>query len=356
MKGIDTSEDNDFRADRYSRQILFEDIGVQGQRRIDASHVLVLGCGGLGSIAAEMLARMGVGRISLVDRDIVELNNLHRQSLYTESDVEAGLPKAIAARQKLMKINSSITIDPIVDDLNRFNIESVIADADLIIDATDNYFTRYLLNEACVKLGKVWIFGTCSESYGMMATFIPGLTPCFRCLFNTIHPDQEEFSSEVNGIINPIVHTIASLQGADAIKWLVGRMDLINNGLVTIDLWRNSFEKVDFVGINSDGKCPVCNYHQFDNLNGRYGVAYATVLGINGVHLLPFTPIDVDPYAICEKLDNDQLYAVNDHVIKLNDGRYQLILFNNGRAIVRGTTDMAIARELVKKYLEMQCF
>ncbi|MBN1155350.1 ThiF family adenylyltransferase [candidate division KSB1 bacterium] len=351
MSGINLSESDDSRGSRYARQISLRDIGQEGQRRISTSHVLVLGCGGLGSAAAEMLVRMGVGQISLADRDIVELSNLQRQSLYTEADVAAGLPKAIAARRMLEKINSHVRIKSIVDDLNRFNIESLIEDVDFTIDATDNDATRFLINEVSVKLDKAWIFGACGETSGMSATFVPGITPCFRCLFERSTKDRTGSMIEDNGIISPVVHLIASIQCAEALKLMLGRVDLLNKALLSVDLWQNLYVAGDFADINTEKNCPVCNYRQFDHLEGKYGTVYASLFGPNSVHILPFNRIELDPHEIASRCDRDRVVSVNEYAIKLSEDPYDIILFFNGRVIVHGTTDVSIARDVVKKYV-----
>jgi len=339
-------------SERYVRQIGFEDIGEAGQKLISSHHALVLGCGGLGSVSAELLVRMGIGHLTLVDRDVVEMSNLNRQSLFTESDAKHGIPKAVAAENMLKQINTTIDIDSCVDDVTRFNVEDYIKSADVIVDGTDNFTTRYLINEACVKHNRTWIYGSCGETYGMVTTIIPGVTPCFSCLFEHHREEHEAITSETAGIINPIVHLIASIQCAEVLKLIINRHDLLNSGVLSIDLWRNSYENIHFASINKEKRCPVCNYHQFDYLDGRYGIAYASPYGSNGVQINPFTEMKLDIDDLSTRINEKQLISSNKYVVRFLEQDYEILLFYNGRSIVKGTTDIGIARGLIDKYLK----
>ena len=274
--------------ERYSRQVLFKGIGEEGQAKLTKSSVLIIGCGGLGSISSELLARAGIGYLKIIDRDFLELNNLQRQILFDENDIKEGLPKAIAAKRKLNKINSNITVEALVEDVNRFNIEALLTNIDLVIDATDNFETRFLVNEACVKKNVPWIYGACVESYGLTMNIIPGKTPCLRCIFEKLPEPGSSPTCETVGVISPIVTTIASIQCAEALKILSCNYNHLNKNLLSLDLWKNEFHAVDISNINQEKNCPVCNYKQFNFLNGKYGTTFTALCGSNAVQIIPY--------------------------------------------------------------------
>src|SRR5215510_14715572 len=225
--------------DRYSRQMRFPGVGEEGQRRLLESHVTLCGCGALGTVLANALVRAGVGHLRLVDRDFIETHNLQRQVLFDEHDVAENLPKAEAAARKLGAINSTVHVEPVVTDIDRTNILGLVADADLILDGTDNFEIRYRINDAAVKLGKPWVYGGSIGSHGQTMTILPGETPCLRCVFEASPAPGEAATCETAGVLGPIVNVIASLQAVEALKILAGRLDAINRDLVYVDVWEN---------------------------------------------------------------------------------------------------------------------
>jgi len=245
---------------RYDRQTLFYLIGEQGQAGLARSRVTIIGCGGLGSVAANNLARAGVGFLRLVDRDVVDFSNLGRQVLYDEVDASENRPKALAAKQKLGLINSTISIEAYVEEVNHTNILKFVDGADIVIDGTDNIETRFLINEACIKAGVAWVYGSVAASYGMSAVIIPGKTPCFYCIFGpsaTKYNVYSESSANV-GILNTAVNVISSIQCTEAIKYLTGNIDAITEGLIIFDIWDTSLEIVKTDAAKGKKICPVC--------------------------------------------------------------------------------------------------
>src|SRR5713101_4453342 len=229
----------DTNLERYSRQMRFYGVGEEGQRRLLNSHVTLCGCGALGTVLANALVRGGVGHLRLVDRDFIETNNLQRQVLFDEHDVAENIPKAEAAARKLSAINSSVHVEPVVTDIDHTNILDLVKDADLILDGTDNFEIRYLINDTAVKLSKPWIYGGCIGSHGQTMTIIPGETPCLRCVFEAAPAPGETGTCETAGVLGPIVNIVASLQATEALKILTGRMDAINRELICLDVWDN---------------------------------------------------------------------------------------------------------------------
>src|SRR5436305_11143034 len=229
--------------DRYSRQMRFYGSGEEGQRRLPESRVTLWGCGALGAVLANALVRGGVGHLRLIDRDFIETSNLQRQVLFDEHDVAEGLPKAEAAARKLGAINSSVHVDPVVVDIDRTNILELVQDADLILDGSDNFEVRYLINDAAVKLNKPWVYGGCIGGHGQTMTILPGETPCLRCVFEAAPAPGEAGTCETAGVLGPVVNIIASFQAAEAIKILVGKRDRVNRELVYIDVWENVYRR-----------------------------------------------------------------------------------------------------------------
>ena len=230
--------------ERYSRQILFREIGREGQEKLLASRVLIVGCGALGASHAEMLSRAGVGKLRIVDRDFVEFTNLQRQTLFKEEDAEQRLPKAAAAKKRIAEINTEVAVEEIVADVNNSNVESLIKDCDLVIDGTDNFQVRYLVNDACVKNGKTWIYGAAVSSYGTTMTIIPGETPCLRCIFEDMPDAGTSPTCDTAGVIMPIIASISAVQVTEAIKLLVGDIDSLHGSLMQFDIWANDWHRI----------------------------------------------------------------------------------------------------------------
>lgn len=338
---------------RYSRQVFFHGIGKEGQKKLAKSRVLILGCGGLGSVSSELITRAGIGYIKIIDRDFLELNNLQRQILFDENDVKQGLPKAIAAKQRLEKINSNVIIEAIVDDANRFNIETLLDNIDLAVDATDNFETRFLLNEACIKKSVPWIYGACIESYGLTMNIIPDKTPCLRCIFEKIPAPGSSPTCETVGVISPVVTTIASIQCTEALKILTANYNQLNNQIVSIDLWKNNFETIDISEANKQKNCPVCNFRQFNFLSGKYGTTFTTLCGRNAVQIIPFEKAEIDLKNLALKLTSfgDPIYT--EYLLKITLDNYELTIFPDKRAIIKGTTDIGTARGIYTKFVDI---
>src|SRR5262245_60296203 len=276
------SEQQPARDDRRAR---FAPLGKDGQQRLGEARALVCGCGALGSVIAETLVRAGVGFVRIVDRDFLELNNLQRQVLYDEQDVADGLPKAIAAASKLRRINSEVQIEPVVADVTYHNIADLASDVDAIIDGTDNFATRFLLNDFAVKHDKPWIYGGCIGAEGQTMTILPGQTACLACLMSDVPPPGTTPTCDTAGLIGPIVHVIASIEAAEAIKILSGHREAVSRRLTIIDLWDNQVRAVDLSRLRDNGDCRVCKHQEFAWLSGERGDTSAVLCGRNSVQL-----------------------------------------------------------------------
>src|SRR5215475_14038426 len=242
----------------------FAGIGEAGQRQLLDSHVTLCGCGALGTVLANALVRGGVGHLRLVDRDFIETNNLQRQVLFDEHDVAENLPKAEAAARKLSAINSSVHVEPVVTDIDHTNILDLVKDADLILDGTDNFEIRYLINDAAVKLQKPWVYGGCIGSHGQTMTIVPGETPCLRCVFEAAPAPGEGGTCETAGVLSPIVNIVASYQVTEAFKILTGQLDRINRDLIYVDVWENVQKKIKIAKLKDAVDCPCCKHHRYE--------------------------------------------------------------------------------------------
>src|SRR6185369_11075007 len=271
--------------ERYSRQILFREIGKAGQEKLLNSRVLIVGCGALGASHAEMLARAGVGNLRIVDRDFVEFTNLQRQTLFKESDAVERLPKAIAAQKRIAEINSEIAVEPVVADVNNSNVEALINGCDLILDGTDNFQVRYLLNDACVKHSRKWIYGAAVSSYGTTMTIIPGKTPCLRCIFEDMPDAGSSPTCDTAGVIMPIIATVSATQVAEAIKILVGKPGALHHSLMQFDVWQNDWRKIKLGGPVPE--CKTCGQHNYEFLDAEAQEFSAVLCGRNAVQIAP---------------------------------------------------------------------
>src|SRR5438105_627565 len=275
----------DANLERYSRQMRFPGIGEDGQHRLLESHVTLCGCGALGTVLANALVPAGVGHLRLVDRDFIETNNLQRQVLFDEHDVAENLPKAEAAARKLNAINSSVYVEPIVTDIDRTNILALVEDADLILDGTDNFEIRYLINDVAVKLGKPWVYGGCIGSHGQTMTILPGQTPCLRCVFQAAPAPGEAGTCETAGVLSPIVNIVASYQAAEAFKILTGQQAQINRELIYIDVWENIQRRIKIAPLLGKVDCPCCRRPRFEWLEGEQGSHTTSLCGRNAVQV-----------------------------------------------------------------------
>ncbi len=338
---------------RYSRQILFDKIGEQGQRRLGKARVVLIGCGALGTVLANTLVRAGVGFMRICDRDYIELNNLQRQVLFDEADIAAGLPKAEAAAAKLRRINSDVTVEPVVVDINHTNIERLTDGADLILDGTDNFETRYLINDLAVKTDRPWIYGAVISATGLCMTIIPHDTPCLRCLFEEPPPPEMNPTCDTAGVLAPAVNLVASLQAVEAIKLLTGRRDEINRDLIHLDVWTGRFVNMKIASAREKSDCPCCKRHEFPYLDGRRASATTTLCGRDAVQVSPSSNEPVDFAALAGKLEPvaDGRVTHNQYMLRAAIGNIELTLFPDGRAIIKGTDDVDKARSIYAKYL-----
>jgi len=332
---------------RYAKQILFAPLGKDGQERLGRSRVTIIGLGALGSMLANHLVRAGVGFVRLCDRDFVELDNLQRQVLYDEDDVKAALPKAAAAAAKLARINSETTLDPRVCDVNYANAEELAKDVDLVLDGTDNFETRFILNDACVKLGRPWIYGGCVGSYGMVMTVLPGEGPCFACLVGGLPEPGSSPTCDTAGVLNTAVSIVASLQANEAIKLLVGKKEALLGGLQTLDVWHNTQQ---LIRVPRSASCIVCGKREFRHLEANPSGA-TSLCGRNAVQIVPPRGSTLDLAEAERRLSALGKVRRNAYLLKLAVDGCELTLFPDARAIVQGTDDVARARSLYARYV-----
>ena len=335
--------------ERYSRQILFNGIGQEGQRRLFESRAAIIGCGALGSAQAEALARAGVGKLRIIDRDFVEASNLQRQTMFTEHDAKERLPKAIAAVKHIGEINSEVRAEPQILDVNHTNIERLIDQCDVVLDGTDNFATRYLINDACVKHQINWIYGAAVGSYGVSMTIRPGLTPCLRCVFEEAPPAVSAPTCDTAGVIMPIISVVAAVQVTEALKLLTGQAAQLHNSLMQFDVWRNEWRKID-PGAPSP-HCSVCGSRRFETLEPITPEFAAILCGRNAVQISPARPTQVDFGVLAERLQGAGDVKFNDYLLRFRAGEYELTIFQDARSIIRGTDEITTARSLYAKYI-----
>jgi len=335
--------------ERYSRQILFNEIGRAGQEKLGRARVLLVGCGALGASHAEMLARAGVGNLRIVDRDFVEFTNLQRQTLFKESDAADRLPKAIAAKTRIAEINSEIDVEAVIADINNSNIESLIQDRDLVLDGTDNFAIRYLLNDACVKHSKKWIYGAAVSSYGTTMTVIPGETPCLRCIFDEMPDAGSTPTCDTAGVIMPIIATISAIQVSEALKILVGDMRSLHRSLMQFDVWANDRQRIKLG--RPDQNCKACGERIFEFLDAESQEFSAILCGRDAVQIAPSNASKLDLGDIASRLRLIFDVKENEYLLRFNPGENEVTLFSDGRAIVKGTDDVAVARSIYAKYI-----
>jgi adenylyltransferase/sulfurtransferase len=332
--------------ERYSRQVLFYGIGADGQEKLAASRIAIVGCGATGSAIAALLARSGVGTVRIIDRDYVEPSNLQRQSLFDEEDAAESLPKAIAAARKIAAFNSQIIVEPQVADLTPSNVESLLAAADLVLDGTDNFETRYLVNDFAVKRSLPWIYTAAVGSYGVTLNVLPGQTACLACIFPD-SPRGAVETCETSGVLNSAVNLAASIAATEALKLLVGAKDSLRKTLLSFDVWRN--ERAEVAADRPRLGCRACGERDFIHLSGE-GRPHITLCGRNSVQIherqrpLDFTEMSA-------RLKPLGQVRHNNFVLKFWHDPYEMTLFPDGRAIIKGTTDTAVARSLYARYV-----
>jgi len=332
--------------DRYSRQVLFRGIGPDGQRKLSASRIAIVGCGATGSALVSLLARAGAGFIRVIDRDYVEPSNLQRQTLFNECDATESLPKAIAAARRIAEFNSQITIDPHVADLTPQNIELLLSGVQLVLDGTDNFEARYLINDFAVKNSLPWIYTAAVGSYGVTLNILPGRTACLSCIFPEA-PGGTVETCETSGILNSAVNLAASIAATEALKMLVGAEKELRRSLLSFDVWWN--DRAEISADRPRPGCVTCDRREFPHLAGE-GRPHITMCGRNSVQIHErHRPVDLAEMSL--KLKALGTVRHNDFVLKFWREPYELTLFPDGRAIIKGTTDTAIARSLYARYI-----
>ena len=332
--------------DRYSRQVLFREIGAEGQQALSRSRVVVAGCGATGSAMASLLARSGVGTLRIVDRDYVEPSNLQRQSLFDENDARESLPKAIAAARQIARFNSQIVVEPQVADLTPANAEHLLAQTDLILDGTDNFETRYLVNDYAVKNSLPWIYAAAVGSYAVTLNILPGETACLACVFPD-PPRGTVETCETAGILNSAVNLIASIAATEALKLIVGARAKMRRTLLSWDVWNN--ENAEVAAARPRAGCRACGERNFVHLAGE-GRPHITLCGRNSVQIHEQQrPVDFAEMSM--RLQPHGTVRHNEFVLKFWHEPYEMTLFPDGRAIIKGTTDTAIARSLYARYI-----
>lgn len=336
-------------SDRYSRQILFQPIGEEGQRRLMNSQVVIIGCGALGSAQAESLARAGVGKLRIVDRDFVEFSNLQRQTMFTESDAADRLPKAIAAANHLRQINSGIEIEPEIVDANYSNIERLIDAADVVMDGTDNFATRYLINDACVKHHINWIYGAAVGSYGVTMTIRPEMTACLRCVFSEPPPAASAPTCDTAGVIMPVINMVAAVQVTEALKLLTRNDDDLQPGLLQFDVWQNEWRRIS-VGSRAND-CPACARREFDTLDAGSRDFAAVLCGRHAVQVSPPQPTQINLTSLGARLAAAGEVKINDYLLRFRTGEFEMTIFQDARSIIRGTDDVTTARSLYARFV-----
>jgi len=369
--------------DRYHRQMLLPGIGEAGQQRLARAHAAIVGCGALGTVIADSLARAGVGTLTIIDRDIVELTNLQRQVLFDEHDARQQVPKAAAAKDRLARINSQITINAHVDDLSASNAERLIGAADIMLDGLDNFETRYLLNDLAVATGRAYCYGGAVGTTGLAMTILPHgaarrsdaalskivtwtndqSTPCLRCMFPDPPPPGSTPTCDTAGVLGPVVALIASMQAISALKLLTGNLSAVDRSLLSVEVWDNELRRMDVSGARRDD-CPCCAKGEFAYLERGAGSATTSLCGRNAVQVTPAAdansqPAAIDFQALANRLSAFGSFTVTPHLLRgefasergVQGDAIELTLFPNGRAIFKGTSEPEAARRLYAKYL-----
>jgi molybdopterin/thiamine biosynthesis adenylyltransferase len=331
---------------RYSRQSRFAPVGDAGQERIRRSTVAVVGCGALGTVAAELLTRAGVGRLRIIDRDFVELSNLQRQFLFEESDAAEGLPKAVAAVRRLARLNSEVHLESVVADLVPANAEELLEEMDLVLDGTDNFETRFLINDAAVFKNRPWVYAAAVGSYGLKLAIVPGRTACLRCIYPE-PPQGAQPTCETAGVLGPLTATIASLAAADALRILACGPESLQARLTTVDVWTGAIRQIAPPARDPD--CPCCARREFTFLDGSRR-APISLCGRNAVQIHERSrPVNLRELAI--RLGAIAPVRANEFALRASLDPYELTVFPDGRAIIKGTTDTGVARSLYARYV-----
>lgn len=335
--------------ERYSRQMLFSGIGREGQEKLLASRVLIVGCGALGAAHAETLARAGVGYLRLVDRDFVEFSNLQRQTLYKEQDAAERLPKAIAAKNRISEINSEAKVEALVEDVNHSNVEALLKGCDLVLDGTDNFQVRYLVNDACVKNSVNWIYGAAVSGYGTTMTIRPGVTQCLRCVFEEMPPVGSAPTCDTAGVVQPIISSISAIQTTEAIKILVGSFDALHGSLLQVDIWNNDWRKLRLSEPNED--CVTCGRHVFEYLDAESQEFAAILCGRDAIQIASANGGHIDLAALASRLSPLGEVKQNEYLVRFLVDSCEMTIFKDARAIIKGTDDISTAKSMYAKFI-----
>ncbi len=334
--------------ERYSRQILFAGIGEIGQQRLTSASAVIVGCGAIGAATAALLTRAGVGRLRILDRDFVELSNLQRQTLFEESDAANSLPKAVAAQQKLRAINSAISVEGIVADLTPQNAEELLSGFDLLLDATDNFETRFLINDFAVKTNRPWIYAAAVGSYGVTMTIRPGLGACLACLLEGEHSTSGvEETCDTVGVLGPVVQLISSLESSEALKILAGKEDALHGRLISSDVWSGRFQSIE---ISRNPNCRACARREFSYLEGE-AQPHVTMCGRDSIQIHERSR-SLDLAALGARLASAaESVRHNEFLLRFRVPPYEMTVFADGRAILKGSRDPAVARSLYARFI-----
>jgi molybdopterin/thiamine biosynthesis adenylyltransferase len=337
--------------ERYARQILFAGLGAEGQERLRGSAALLVGCGALGTHVADLLVRSGIGLLRIVDRDFVELSNLHRQTLFDESDVSGGLPKAVAAERHLRAVNPGVRVEAVSGQLDAGNIGKLAEGAQIILDGTDNFDTRLVINDYAVRSRTPWIYAACVGAYGLTMNILPGETPCLRCLLRSTPAPGTVETCDTAGILAPVASLVAALESAEAIKLLSGASAAASRELVAFDLWSNSVQRLRLLREEMSSGCPACDRGEFEFLERRRGARATTLCGRNAVQVHPGDGLTADLAALERRLRPLGPVLRNPFLVRADVDGLQLVVFADGRAIVTGTSDEARARSIYDRYV-----
>ncbi len=342
---------------RYHKQMLFKGIGADGQKRLAESQILLVGCGALGCVLADSMVRAGVGHVRIVDRDFVEISNLQRQMLFDEQDVADHLPKVIAAERRLRRVNSEVTIEPIVADVDYANISELARGASLILDGTDNFEIRYLINDLSLETNTPWIFTGCTGSAGQVMPIFPNQSACLRCLMPLPPPLGTTETCDTAGVLGPAVSVVASLQAAIALRILVGQSDQIERRLSILDVWTGAFRSVDVSQLRATSGCPACHNGERLWLRGTQRSASTILCGRNAVQITPAEKLRVSLGELAARLETAGVVTSNPFLVRVtivrqaDENPFELTIFPDGRAIIRGTDDPSVARSLYSRYV-----
>ncbi|MGE3314770.1 MAG: ThiF family adenylyltransferase [Planctomycetaceae bacterium] len=339
--------------ERYSKQVLFAELGEAGQRKLLSSRVFLCGCGALGTVLAETLVRAGVGFVRIVDRDFVEMSNLQRQVLFDEQDVADHLPKAICAAAKLARINSSVVIEPIVADVDYTNVLSFCDGVDLILDGTDNFEVRFLLNDAALETGIPWVYAGVIGSHGQTMPIFPGETGCLRCLMGQVPDPGAIETCDTAGVLGAAVNIVSSLAAVDAMKILSGKRDRVTPVLTAIDVWEGTFRRLNVGELREKSDCPACKKGERLWLSGKEGSQSTVLCGRNAVQVSPPKRGAILLDQMAARLRESGTVTHNPYLLKLElrDPDFEVTVFRDGRAIIKGTDDVTVARGIYSRYI-----